>query len=72
MITYKNQLLIPAQDLAKLGLTCTKYCFRCIDLVYERRSEYDNSIIHTRASNLVCFRLFLYFDQFMKIQMIVW
>ena len=61
MITNKNQLLIPAPELAKPGLTCTKYCLRCIDMVYERRSEYDNSIIHTRASNIVYFRLFFVF-----------
>ena len=54
-------LLIPTPELAKLGLTCTKFCLRCIDMVYERRSEYDNSIIHTRASNIVYFRLFFVF-----------
>ena len=56
MITNKNQLLIPATDLTKLGLTCTKY-FMCIDMVYKRRSEYDDSIIHIKASNLMHFRL---------------
>ena len=33
MITNKNQLLIPAPELAKPGLTCTNYCLRCIDMV---------------------------------------
>ena len=59
MITNKNQLLIPAPELAKPRLTCTKFCLRCIDMVYERRSEFDNSIINTRVSNLVYVRLFL-------------
>ena len=72
MITNKNQLLIPAQELTKPGLTCTKYCLRCIDMVYEKRSENNNSISHTRASNLVYFMFFLYFDQFIKIQINVW
>ena len=58
MITNKNQLLIQAPELAKPRLTCTKFCLRCMDMVYERRSEYGNSIIHTRASNIVYFRLF--------------
>ena len=60
MITNKNQLLIPAPELAKPGLTCTKYCLRYIDMVYEKRSENNNSIIHTREANLVYFRLFVF------------
>ena len=58
MITNENQLLIPAPELAKPVLTCTKYCLMCIDMLYERKREYDNSITHTRASNLMYFHLF--------------
>ena len=46
MITSKNQMLIPATELSKLRLTYTK----CIELVYKRRSQSNDSIIHKRAS----------------------
>ena len=58
MITNKNQLLIPATELTKLGLTCPKYLIRCVDMVFKRISESDDSIIHTRTSNLMRFMLF--------------
>ena len=50
MITNKNQLLFPAPELPKPGLTYTKYCIRFIDVVYKRRIESDDSTIHTGTS----------------------
>ena len=59
MISNKNLLLIPATELTKLRLTCSKYFIRCADMLHKRRSEPDVSIIHTRTSNLMHFKLFL-------------
>ena len=58
MITNKNLLLIPATELTKLRLTCSKCFIRCADMVDKRRRESDVSIIHTRTSNLMHFKLF--------------
>ena len=34
----KIQLLIPATELTNLGLTCTKYCISCLDMIYKGRN----------------------------------
>ena len=52
MITNKNQLLILATNLSKLGLTRTECC-----MVYKRRTEADDFIIQTKTSNAMHFRL---------------
>ena len=58
MITSKNQLLIPATGWTKLRLTRATYFNRYIGMIYKRRSESDDSIINTKTSKIVHFRLF--------------
>ena len=58
MIKNKNLLQIPATEVTKWRLTCTKSCIRCADMVHKRRSASDDPIIHTRTSNLMHFMLF--------------
>ena len=58
MIRSKCQLLNPATELTQLGLTRTNCFIRCVDMVHKRRSESDDSIIYSRTSNLMHFKLF--------------
>ena len=51
----QNLLLIPATELTKLRLTCTKCFIRSVDMIHERRRESDVSINHTMTSYLLHF-----------------